>query len=185
MVVTHKKLLAPLAAALLFSVAAIALVGPEREQAAQRMERVESEPLQPQIRHARTAEEILIKLQRRHYEKRRFDDSLSSLLLDTYLENLDPNKNYFTREDIAAFEAYRYELDDGLRRGNLKPSYNIFNRYRALAIKHIEHTSENLPALIAGLDFERDEHIQLNNEDLDWPANTSQRDDRLRKSLKN
>ncbi|MBT8138670.1 MAG: carboxy terminal-processing peptidase [Gammaproteobacteria bacterium] len=182
MVLTRNKVLLPIAAALLFSVAALALVSPEREQA---VEANDTTPLQPQIRHARTAEEILIKLQRRHYEKRQFDDSLSSLLLDTYLENLDPNKNYFSREDIAAFEPYRFELDDGLRRGNLKPSYKIFNRYRELAISYIEHTQKNLPELIAGLDFERDEHIQLNSEEQDWPANNAERDDRRRKSLKN
>ena len=38
--------------------------------------------LAPTVRHARTAEEIIIKLQRQHYKKRSFDDALSSDLFD-------------------------------------------------------------------------------------------------------
>ena len=117
MLATHKSRTVPIAVALLFSVAALALVAPEREQAASD---AQLEALKPQIRHARTAEEILIKLQRRHYEKRPFDDTLSSQLLDTYLENLDPNKNYFTRAEIDAFNAFRLELDDPLRTDRIR-----------------------------------------------------------------
>ncbi|NNL11977.1 MAG: hypothetical protein HKO84_09440, partial [Pseudomonadales bacterium] len=48
---TRNKIFLPIAAALLFSVAALALVSPEREPA---LEANDAAPLQPEIRHART-----------------------------------------------------------------------------------------------------------------------------------
>ena len=60
--------------------------------------------LQATIRQVRTAEEILIKLQAEHYQHQTFNDTLSSALLDNYIDQLDPAKAYFTVKDIASFE---------------------------------------------------------------------------------
>ncbi|NNC54231.1 MAG: hypothetical protein HKO07_00760 [Pseudomonadales bacterium] len=168
--------------ALLFSLTAMALVS---QEPASNDDATALPQLVPQIQHARTAEEILIKLQRRHYEKRPFNDQLSSSLLDAYLENLDPNKSYFTAADIARFEQYRFILDDGIRRGNLQPSFSMFQRYREVAINYLDTLLANLPETIAGLNFERNEDIVIDADTLDWPANAKARDDRMRKSLIN
>lgn len=141
--------------------------------------------LQPTVKHARTAEEILLKLQRRHYEKQDFDDKLSSQLLDEYLKNLDPNKIYFTQQDLLELEQYRYELDNGIRRGNLQPSFAIFNHYRQTATRLFSEMLENLPKRIEQLDYDINESIAINTEDLAWPANEEERNDRMRKMLKN
>lgn len=142
------------------------------------------ELLKPSIKHARTAEEILLKLQRRHYEKQEFDDGFSSRLLDEYLENLDPNKVYFTQPYLEGLEQYRYELDNGIRRGNLQPAFDIFNHYRETATQLISATLDNLSQRIAQLNYDLEESIALNTEDLDWPKNEAERDDRMRKMLK-
>ncbi len=141
-------------------------------------------PLEPSLRHARTAEEILLKLQRRHYHQRMLDDELSSALLDNYLDSLDPGKRYFTKADLEALEKYRYVLDDGIRRGNLSPSFEIFNLYRGKAIAHLDGLLENLPARIEQLDFTLDESIALDADTLDWATSESQLHDRSRKALK-
>ena len=143
------------------------------------------EDIRPSIKHTRAAEEILIKLQRRHYEKRKFDDVLSSQLLDSYLDNLDPGKSFFVKEDITRFESFRFELDDGVRRGELEPPFIIFNSYRDIALKHLDYTVKNLSRLIADIDFNVDESIVIDAEELDWPENAQARHDRLRKNLKN
>lgn len=141
--------------------------------------------IRPTLNHTRAAEEILNKLQRRHYEKRKFDDVLSSQLLDGYLDSLDPGKSFFILDDIERFEAYRFELDDGARRGELEPPFIIFNSYRDVAIKHLDYTVKNLPRLIADIDFSVDESIVIDTETLTWPVNAQARHDRLRKNLKN
>lgn len=157
----------------------------EKQKAEQAVSEVTTTLLAPQLKHTRAAEEILIKLQRRHYEKRAFDDSLSSLLLDNYLSNLDPNKVYFTQEDINRFEQYRFSLDDNVRRGNLNPSFDIFNNYRSTAINHLESLIAELPERVTKLDFDIKENIQVDNESLEWPNNHKERKNRLRKNLKN
>lgn len=142
------------------------------------------ESLQPNLNHTRAAEEILIKLQRRHYEKQKFNDDLSSRLLDKYLDNLDPGKYYFTTADIALFDAFRLKLDDGVRRGELEPPFYIFQRYRDIAIKHLDYTVKNLSRLINDLDFSLDESIVVDSDLVSWPVSEQERRDRLRKSLK-
>ena len=149
---------------------------------------LEEEPLaelKPSIRQIRTAEEILLKLQRRHYTQREFDDELSSALFDNYLKRLDPSKSYFSQKDINEFEAYRLILDDGIRRGNLTPSFTMFNRYREKLLIHLDSLIAELPERIAALDFTLEESLLLEAEDQPWAADKNELADRARKSLKN
>ena len=149
---------------------------------------LEEEPLaelKPSIRQIRTAEEILLKLQRRHYTQREFDDELSSALFDNYLKRLDPSKSYFSQKDINEFEAYRLILDDGIRRGNLTPSFTMFNRYREKLLIHLDSLITELPERIAALDFTLEESLLLEAEDQPWAADKNELADRARKSLKN
>lgn len=149
---------------------------------------LEEEPLaelKPSIRQIRTAEEILLKLQRRHYTQREFDDELSSALFDNYLKRLDPSKSYFSQKDINEFEAYRLILDDGIRRGNLTPSFTMFNRYREKLLMHLDSLIAELPERIAALDFTLEESLLLEAEDQPWAADKNELADRARKSLKN
>ena len=151
-------------------------------------EAIEEKPLEalkPSIRQIRTAEEILLKLQRRHYTQRQFDDELSSALFDNYLKRLDPSKSYFSQQDINEFEVYRLVLDDGIRRGNLNPSFIIFNRYREKLLAHLDTLIAELPERIAALDFTLDESLLLESDDQAWAADNNELADRARKSLKN
>ena len=52
-----------------------------------------------------------------HYRKVSLNDSLSSVILDKYLQALDNNKVLFLASDVAAFEKYRSELDNDLKKG--------------------------------------------------------------------
>ena len=49
------------------------------------------EVITPTADMPKTALELVEKLETRHYSKRKFDDELSSLLLDNYLDSLDPS----------------------------------------------------------------------------------------------
>ena len=124
--------------------------------------------LQATIRHVRTAEEILIKLQAEHYQRQTFNDTLSSALLDNYIDQLDPAKAYFTLQDIASFEQYRYELDDGIRRGNLTPAFSMFNLYQIKATTYLKRLLIELNDRVSALNFAREESITLDAKDVEW-----------------
>ena len=124
--------------------------------------------LQATVRQVRTAEEILVKLQAEHYQHQTFNDTLSSELLDNYIDQLDPAKAYFTEQDIASFEQYRYALDDGIRSGNLTPAFSMFNLYQIKATSYLEKLLIELDDRVSSLDFAREESIALDAEDVQW-----------------
>jgi len=141
--------------------------------------------LQATIRQVRTAEEILIKLQAEHYQHQTFNDTLSSALLDNYIDQLDPAKAYFTLQDIASFEQYRYELDDGIRRGNLTPAFSMFNLYQTKATTYLKRLLTELNERVAALNFAREESITLDAEEVEWAADEVMLSERNRQLLKN
>ncbi|MDG2471684.1 MAG: carboxy terminal-processing peptidase [Pseudomonadales bacterium] len=141
--------------------------------------------LQATIRQVRTAEEILIKLQTEHYQNQTFNDALSSALLDNYIDQLDPARAYFTAQDIASFDQYRFELDDGVRRGNLTPAFSMFNIYQTKATAHLDKLLTELDDRVAALDFSREEGIALDTEDVQWATDEAMLSERNRQLLKN
>ena len=87
-----------------------------------------SEVLAPLSIHATTTQNIVAALSSRHYVPASLNDELSSRIFDTYIGDLDPSRSYFLQSDIDEFEQYRYKMDDALKRGNLSPAFDIFNR---------------------------------------------------------
>ena len=73
-----------------------------------------------------------------HYSLPRLDNSLSSAILDRYLDTLDGNRMYFTAGDVASFNRLRYELDDRTRTGELQPVFDIFNLFRKRAGERVD-----------------------------------------------
>ena len=71
------------------------------------------EALKPSIRQIRTAEEILLKLQRRHYTQRQFDDELSSALFDNYLKYIffEKNKTLYITSKAKYAEIQEYKIN--------------------------------------------------------------------------
>lgn len=65
-----------------------------------------------------------------HYQKPQINDQFSSNALDNYLADLDPSKVYFLQSDVAEFEKYRYILDETIFSGDVKPGFEVFNKYQ-------------------------------------------------------
>ena len=76
-----------------------------------------------------------------------FDDSLSSNILDKYVECLDTNREYFYSSDIKYFNNIRYNIDNYIINGNLEPMYEIFAVYRERAKDRIIYSFEFLESL--------------------------------------
>ncbi|HMB58662.1 MAG TPA: tail-specific protease, partial [Xanthomonadales bacterium] len=117
-----------------------------------------------------------------HYKDTRLDDEFSAVILDEYIELLDPNKNYFLASDIASFERYRSSLDDALRHSDLVPAYDIFNVYVDRVRQRVTYSRE---ALEQPMDFTVDEYYEFDREDAPWATSVAELDELWRKRVKN
>lgn len=141
-------------------------------------------PLHPMPVHTTTTQNIVDALASRHYVPSRLDDNLSSRILDTYIDDLDPSKSYFLKSDIDEFEKYRYELDEALKRGNLNPAFDIFNRYHVRVISRFEKVLAMLDEGIELFDFTRQEELLVNREEAPWATTEAELDELWRKRVK-
>ena len=117
-----------------------------------------------------------------HYKDTALDDAFSSVILDEYLDLLDPNRSYFLASDIADFERYRSGLDDALRHSDLTPAYDIFNVY----VNRVrERVAYSLEALHRPMDFTIDEYYEFDREHAPWAKSNAELDELWRKRVKN
>ncbi|HLF09743.1 MAG TPA: S41 family peptidase, partial [Gammaproteobacteria bacterium] len=106
-----------------------------------------------------------------HYSQPRLDNSLSSAILDQFLDTLDGNRMYFTAADIAGFSRLRYELDDRARTGELQPIFDIFNLFRRRAGERVEYAIE---LLATEPDYTLDESFRWDRSELPWPVSDAE-----------
>ena len=138
--------------------------------------------LSPADRHERATEVILHIIKTSHYKKTILNDGLSSDIYDNYLESLDPNRNFFTQEDINRFEQYRFRLDDALDNTELDPAYEIFRRYREIVE---ERSNYALQLLENNFDFTVDEDYLFDRRDEPWALDTKALNEIWRQRIKN
>ena len=142
------------------------------------------ELLKPTEIQSETSLDVLRRLQARHYIKKSLSDSLSSRLFDNYLNKLDANRSFFLAADIEEFEKYRTTLDDSLKKGDLDPAFEIFNRYQQRLTARLEAITDNLPEMIAAMDFSLDESLEIDRSDKAWPKDSAELDEVWRKRIK-
>ena len=137
----------------------------------------------PTESQSRTIIEIIDRLAVMHYRDQKLNDELSSVLLEQYIDKLDPSKSYFLASDIKEFSQWTTLLDDMLKQGDLSAGFAIYNRYRERAINRWE---TNLALLESDFhfDFSLEESITLDTDTRSWPENTKSSDDYWRKRIK-
>jgi carboxyl-terminal processing protease len=137
--------------------------------------------LGPTDRQARVARLVSSMFERSHYRQAPINDPVSSLMLDRYLESLDPSRSYFLASDVAEFERYRYQLDDAVASGELSPAFAIFNRFQE---RSRERMSYALKVLEKEPDFSLDETFEFDRKDAPWARERSELDELWRKRVK-
>lgn len=65
-----------------------------------------------------------------HYRKQPLDEKLSARLFDEYFNSLDPNRMFFTRQDVERFAPYRNTLGAALQRGDSTFAFQVYDLYR-------------------------------------------------------
>jgi carboxyl-terminal processing protease len=146
---------------------------------------VSFEILEPTRAMEKTSIEITKQLRFHHYKNLPMDDSFSKGLLDQYLSGLDEQRLYFLAEDIHEFEPYRYKMDDALKKGDLKPGFEIFNRYRQRTVERLQYLVHQIENGLEKLNFSIQENISLDRSQAAWPADVTELNDLWRKRLKN
>ena len=86
--------------------------------------------LEPEPQHPMVFSTAMQLVASYHYQKPAINDQFSSNAFDNYIKDLDPSKVYFLKSDIAEFEKYRYAIDESIFSGDVKPGFEIFNRYQ-------------------------------------------------------
>jgi len=131
---------------------------------------VDESELFPTSDQEETAEIIVYIIQNYHYRSKPLDDNLSSEILDTYIESLDPNRSFFTSEDINQFEQYRFKLDDALNTPDLTSAFSIFKQFRMRVQQRVEYA---LSMLEQEYDFSIDEEFEFDRSKSPWVDNDS------------
>ena len=165
----------------LLALAIVFLYLPAHLQA--KVEPVPVDDLRPTQQHQKT---ILISrkvIEQYHYKQHRLDDALSVEILRQYLKTLDPNKSFFTAEDINRFEKeYARILDDDIRHARLENPFSIFKLYRQRVEERVSHAL----SLISGtIDIHSSETYLVDREDAEWAPTRASLDELWRKRIRN
>ncbi len=135
--------------------------------------------------NAELAEDVhqtLYHLRYGHYLPNELNDEYSSRILDAYLELLDPRKSYFTQKDIDQLSAYRYKLDDYLKKRNVEVAFDIFKLYRQRLDKRTELALELIQN---DFDFTKDDSINIDRDNYVWAKDDNEIKEVWRKRIKN
>jgi carboxyl-terminal processing protease len=139
--------------------------------------------LAPAPKHEKLDQAIASLLNNYHYRRAHLDNSMSTEILDAYIDALDFNRSFFLAHDIARFERkYRSTLDDYLKSGNLKPAYEIFNVYQQ---RFAERMARIQVQLARPISFDVDEVLEIDRKDAPWARSKVDLDEIWRKRLKN
>ena len=120
-------------------------------------------------------------LEKGHYQSQDINDQLSLKVFNSYLEMIDPQKKYFLVSDFKEFKKYEKLIDDQW----LSYDLTFFNLTHDRLVQRINEVELFLPSLFKKtFEFDSDEKINVDFENLSFPKNDNERKERWRKQLK-
>lgn len=138
--------------------------------------------LKPKAVFGKEAKVISYILDNNHYRKLHLNDSLSSAILDRYINELDNNKSYFLASDIKAFDKYRLSLDDLTRAENVTPAYEIYKVFRTRFDERMDYVMKDLVG--RDFDFTVDESYETDRDKEAWATSVAEINEVWRKTIK-
>ncbi|UNZ00468.1 carboxy terminal-processing peptidase [Zhouia spongiae] len=120
-------------------------------------------------------------LEKGHLSPKDLDDDFSREVYDSYINALDPLKRYFLASDIKEFDKYKEAIDDQIKASDVA----FFNlTYDRLVQRMTEARAVYKEVLKTPFDFEAEERIDLDYENLPYAKNKKELTERWRKQLK-
>jgi len=120
-------------------------------------------------------------LDRNHYDPKIIDDDFSKSVYDDYIKAIDPQKRFLLKSDIEKFDQYQFLIDDQIK----SSSTDFFNlTYETLISRVNDVESFYKEILKTPFDFNIDETLNIDFEELDYAADLSDHIAIWRKRLK-
>ena len=120
-------------------------------------------------------------VERGHYNSIELDDNFSVKIFDDFISKLDPQKRFFTVNDIRQLNRYKYKIDDQIKNYQLEffeETYKTYNQRLRDAKLFVDKVFET------DFDFSEDEFIDLNNDSIPFSFGKNQLFERWRKQIK-
>ena len=135
----------------------------------------------PNAEHGKEALLITRLLLQNHYRKTPLNDSLSNVIFNNYITNLDNNRMYFVASDIEYFKRYKDYFDNYLLTGNIDVPFQMFRLYQERALDRISKVNKILET---EPDFSSDEMFTPDREKEPWAKSFDELDELWRKTIK-
>ena len=120
-------------------------------------------------------------VERGHYNSIDLDDNFSVKIFDDFISKLDPQKRFFTVNDIRQLNRYKYKIDDQIKNYQLEffeETYKTYNQRVSDAKLFVDKVFET------DFDFSENEFIDLNNDSIPFSIGKNQLFERWRKQIK-
>ena len=120
-------------------------------------------------------------VERGHYSSIELDDDLSLKIFDDFINKLDPQKRFFSLNDIKELGRYKYKIDDQIKAYDLEFFEEIHKVYRsriADAKIFVDKIFDN------NFDFTDNEYMDLDSDSIPFSSNKNQLYERWRKQIK-
>ena len=126
---------------------------------------------------------VIVKLiQDYHYNGRKLNDEISTLLFDEYFSKLDPNRYFFLESDISEFSQKKIILDDLLVVGNIDFAFEVYRKF----LRRIQERVDYVKIIIDnGFDFSIDESFVIDRSEAPWAKSNDELNEIWRKRIKN
>jgi carboxyl-terminal processing protease len=133
--------------------------------------------------YGKEAKVISYLLDNYHFRKIGFTDSLSSVVFDAYLRELDPSRTYFLESDIKSFEPYRLKIDDYLNRENVDVAFSIYKVFKSRYMAQMNYVIDNL--VTKQFDYTVNEFYDSERDSVPWAKTQAELNEVWRKIVKN
>ena len=136
-------------------------------------EKFDSNKIQPSAIDQRIAEVVARLLEQHHFLRQQLNDAVSERFLARYLENLDPMRMHFLKEDILELnQRFATRLDDLTGRGDTTPAYEIYRLFLDRLAQRVQFVRKKLEE--QNFDFSGDEKYNPDRRNSPYPADLTE-----------
>ncbi len=136
----------------------------------------------PKPEYGMVGVELAVRLPRAHLLQKPFDETVSAVAWTNLITSYDPDRTYFTQEDIASFEPMRLQICNKFKAGDVKFGFEVYERFCARLDDRFNYVTN---ALAQTIDVSADEMFEWERKDAPWPKNKAEQAELWRKRLKN